>query len=212
MIDWMALAGGPVFWILATALVAALALFATQFAMLRRAGADWGDFLQGVENVLSENHPEEALAICDETSTPVSRVVYAAVRHRNLAPDALRETVSRQGRAETARLERRLTAIALIAQTTPLVGLFGAVVGVMRTVMALDTPAIVSRADLSAGIVNALVCIAASLIVSIPAQVMYGILSAQVDRIVSGLENAAGQIVGLLATLETRTVEGGANG
>ena len=115
MIDWMALAGGPVFWILATALVAALALFATQFAMLRRAGADWGDFLQGVENVLSENHPEEALAICDETSTPVSRVVYAAVRHRNLAPDALRETVRRVCRGRMALVITHRTSLAMDA-------------------------------------------------------------------------------------------------
>ena len=201
-------AGGPAFWLLAALGAAALGVFAARFASLRRAHTEKDDFVQGVENVLAENHVEEALAICEETATPLARVASTAIRHRMQSPEALRETVDRTGRAESARLERRLSALALIAQSAPLLGLLGAVLGIMRTLLALEEPA-ASRMDVTGGVLNALACTAAGLLVAVAVQAMYGILQAQAERIVADLETGAGDILSFILEHPGRKAESG---
>lgn len=195
---WAA-AGGPVIVILIALGAAAVVLFATRMMALRRAHVDYADFVRGVANVLSQNNADEALAICDETQVPVARVVAAAVRHRAGSSRALREAVDATGRAEVGRLERRLAALAVIAQIAPLLGLFGTILGMIRTVLAFDTEAPVVRADMMGGLLQALVATAAGLVVAVPAHVMYAMLRTRVDRLIVEIEAAAGEILATLA-------------
>ena len=194
-----AAAGSGVFWMIVAAFCACCAIFAMQTAALGRAGGDPADFLQGLRNVLAEGHVEEALAICDETATPAARLAALAIRHRDEAREALLQRMGMQRRAEMSRVQRRLTAIALIAQCSPLAGLFGAVAGVARTAAALNTDSVVAHTDMVSGIVAALTCIAAGLVATIAAQTMYGILAAQADRMDGNLETCEGEIAMMLA-------------
>lgn len=191
--------GGPVFWVLALLGAVSVYVFFCRLLDLRRAQIDWQDFVRGVANVLGQDNADEALAICDETSAPVARVVAAAIRHREGSARVLRETVDAAGRAEVARLERRLAFLAIVAQSAPLLGLLGTVLGMTRVLLALNTTALVTRADLLGGAMQALVATAAGLIVAIAVQVMYGMLHVRLDRLVVELEAAASEILGILA-------------
>ena len=195
---WAA-AGGTDLIILLVLGAAAVVLFATRLMVLRRSQVDYADFMRGVANVLSQNNPDEALAICDETAVPVARVVATAIRHRTGSSRALREAVDASGRAEVGRLERRLAALAVIAQVAPLIGLFGTVLGMIRTVLALDSAGPILRADLVGGLLQALVATAAGLLVAIPSHVMYAMLRSRVDRLMVDIEAAAGEILATLA-------------
>jgi len=191
--------GGPVFWILVLLGGSSVFVFFSRFLDLRRSQIDYRDFVRGVANVLDQGNPDEALAICDETVAPVARIVGAAVRHREGSARVLRETVDSAGRAEVARLERRLALLAIIAQAAPLLGLLGTVFGMMRVVLALNTEALVTRMDLLGGAVQALTATAAGLVVAISVQVMYGMLHVRLDRLVADLEAAASEILGILS-------------
>ena len=187
--------GGPVFWVLTLLGVASVFVFFCRLLDLRRAQIDYQDFIRGVANVLEQGNVDEALAICDETSAPVARVVATAIRHRDGSARVLRETVDTTGRAEVARLERRLALLAIIAQAAPLLGLLGTA----RVLLALNTTALVARADLLGGAMQSLTATAAGLVVAISVQVMYGMLHVRLDRLVVELEAAASDILGLLA-------------
>ena len=191
--------GGPVFWVLTLLGVASVFVFFCRLLDLRRAQIDYQDFIRGVANVLEQGNVDEALAICDETSAPVARVVATAIRHRDGSARVLRETVDSTGRAEVARLERRLALLAIIAQAAPLLGLLGTVLGLARVLLALNTTALVARADLLGGAMQSLTATAAGLVVAISVQVMYGMLHVRLDRLVVELEAAASDILGLLA-------------
>ena len=67
--------GGPVFWLLTALGVTSVLLFFNRLVALRRAEVDYADFVRGVGNVLAQNNPDEALVLCDETPSPVARVV-----------------------------------------------------------------------------------------------------------------------------------------
>lgn len=200
----MTLSGGPVFWILAALAVAAVVIFFERFLELRRAQIDWQDFVKGVVNLLDGGNADEALAICEDTAVPVANVVAAAIRHRDAGARVLRESVDSQGRAEVGRLDRRLAALAIIGQVAPLLGLLGTVVGFIRTVLLVNSQAIVSRVNLLNASMEALVSAALGLAVAILVVVMYGSLRVRVDRITVELEAAASQITGYITTREAK--------
>ena len=131
----------------------------------------------------------------------VRRRAHARGRTRRRADSArsLREAVDTAGRVEVGRIARRFAALAIIAQTAPLLGLLGTFLGAIQTVNALNVAGPVVRGDLLAGFMQALVPAAAGLLVGIPAQVMYGVLRVRFERLVIELEAAASQIVGYLA-------------
>ena len=191
---------GPVFWILVLLAAVAVVVYFTRMIELRRAQIDYQDFLKGVINVLDAGNDAEALAICDDAGAPVANVVATAIRHRTGSARLLREAVDSQGRAEVGRLDRRLAALAIIGQVAPSLGLLGTVIGFIKTVMMVNSQAIVSRAELLNVSMEALVLAAVGLGVAVPATVMYGSLRVRLDRTVVELEAAASQIIGYFSS------------
>ena len=102
------------------------------------------------------------------------------------------------------RVDRRLAALAIIGQVAPLLGLLGTVVGFIRTVLLVNSQAIVSRVNLLNASMEALVSAALGLAVAILVVVMYGSLRVRVDRITVELEAAASQITGYITTREAK--------
>ncbi len=199
----MTLTGGPVFWILLALGIAALVVYFERLFELRRAQIDWQDFIKGVVNVLGRGSVEEALAICEDTAVPVANVVATAIRHRSGSARALRDAVDAQGRAEVGRLERRLASLAIMGQVAPLLGLLGAVIGLIKTVMIANSAALVSRPPLMIAAMEALVSVALSLVVAIPIVVMHGSLRIRMDRLVVELEAAATSFVGYISAMQS---------
>ena len=198
----MTISGGPVFWILLAMAVAALIVFLERFFELRRAHIDYQDFVKGIVNILSRGNEDEALAMCEDTSVPVSRVVATAIRHRDGSERALREAVDAQGRAEAGYLGRRLATLAIIGNAAPLIGLLGTVIGFVKTMLLVNAEQLVSRADLVGASMEALMSAAMGLAVAIPVYVMFAMLRLRMERLVVEMEAAASQIVGHLTAKE----------
>ena len=194
----MTFACGPIFWIFVALAIVAVVTYVERLLDLRRAQIDYQDFLKGVINVLDSGNDDEALSICEDVAAPVAQVVATAIHHRGVSAAALHDAVDAQGRAEIGRLDRRLAVLAIIAQISPLLGLLGTVIGFIKTVMTANAQAVVSRADLLNGSMEALVSAALGLAVAIPVVVMYGSLRVRLDRTVVELEAAASVIVGYL--------------
>ena len=196
---------GPVVWILIALALVSVVLYFERLFGLRRAQIDYQDFLKGVVNVLERGNVDEALAICEDVVAPVAQVSAAAIRAADGPDQAVRDAVDAQGRVEVGRLERRLAALAIIGQVSPLLGLLGTVVGFIRTVRIANAQAVVSRADLLNGSMEALVSAAVGFAVAIMVIVMYGSLRVRLDRTVVELEAAANVIVGYFAGRKART-------
>jgi len=204
----MTITGGPVFWILLALAFASLVVYFERLVELRRAQIDWQDFVKGVVNVLERGNIDEALAICEDTAVPVANVVATAIRHRGGGARALREAVDAQGRAEIGRLDRRLASLTIMGQVAPLLGLLGAIIGLIKTITLVNADELVSRAALMTTAMEALVPAALGLAVAIPVTVMYGSLRVRMDRLVVELEAAATSIVGFVTLREASAREG----
>jgi biopolymer transport protein ExbB len=191
--------GGPVFLLILLAGAVAIVVFVERFFHCHRAQINSTEFLNGVRNVLRRNNVVEAISICDATPGPVARLVKTAILNRDNGRDRVRESLEEAGLVEVPRLEEKLNLLATIAQLAPLLGLFGTVIGLMKTfdgVLSQNSSATVK--DLSDGVWAAMICCAAGLAVSIPAHAAYNYLVSRVNSIVLDMERAATEIVNIV--------------
>lgn len=99
---------------------------------------------------------------------------------------------------EVAQLERHLPFLASVGSTTPYIGLFGTVWGIMTAFHALSNVQQASIAMVAPGISEALVATAMGLFAAIPAVLAYNRYANQVDRIVNQFENFQDEFSSLL--------------
>lgn len=191
--------GGPVLWIILLCGVVALGVFVERSLNLHRARIRWDDFLGGILNILRRRNIAEALAICNETPGPVARVVRSAILHRDDPKDQIEAAVRNESLVEISRMERRLIVVATVAQVAPLLGLLGTVLGMVDCLLVLQREApLVQVADVSGGLMRALIATAGGLMVAIPCYAAFNMLLIKIDRLVLDMEQAGAEVVAFL--------------
>src|SRR5476651_787560 len=156
--------GGPMIWLILIAAAIAIAVFIERVLHCHRAQINSAEFLNGVRNVLKRDNVVEAISICDATPGPAARLVKAAVLNRDKGRERVREAVEEAGLAEVPRLEEKLNLLATIAQISPLLGLFGTIVGFIEVFGQIEQAGLYSHMELlSHGIWRALICAAAGI-------------------------------------------------
>jgi biopolymer transport protein ExbB len=191
--------GGPVLWIIVLSGLFALAVFIERGLHLHRARIRSDDFLKGILNILKRRNIKEALTICEETPGPVAYIVKTAILHRDDQREAVMQAVDEASSAEISRMERRLVVVATVAQMTPLLGLLGTIIGMMKFLFVLKTQApMVQSADVWTALMGALVTTAAGLMVAIPCYAAFNLLVIKIDRIVLDMHRSGSEIIAFL--------------
>lgn len=191
--------GGPVMWVLLFMALVGIVLFVERTLYLHRGQIRSTAFLNGIKNILAKRRIVEALTVCEETPGPVATVVKAALLHADDDADRMRFHVQEAAVIELPALERRLGAIAAIAQVAPLVGLLGTVLGMATTFLAFEKDYATASA-LSRGMWQALLATAGSLMLAIPAHLAHHFLTGRVRAIVRDVEWAGNEIMKYLLT------------
>ncbi len=191
--------GGPVLWVIMAAGLLAFIVFLERALHLHRARIKSEDFLKGIMNILRRGNVAEALTICEETPGPVAYIVKTAILHRQDDKDGIRAAVDDASTAEISRMERRLVVVATVAQIAPLLGLLGTVLGIVESVLFMQSQApLVHSADMLGGVFRALISTAAGLTVAIPCYAAFNLLIVKIDRIVLDMERCASEIVAFI--------------
>lgn len=187
--------GGGLMALLLGSGLAATIIFALRLFHLHRAQIRAGDFLDGIVNVVRGGNLVEAVSLCDETPGPVARIVRAALLRRDEPLEAQVAAMETAGRMEIARLETGIGALATIAQTAPILGLLGTILGLLDGLGQLRAAAPLAHAgDLAAGLRHALLTTAAGLAVAAAAFVFHNTLVGRVAAIVRDMEFAAAEL------------------
>ena len=101
-------------------------------------------------------------------------------------------------------LERRLTWLATIAATSPFVGLFGTVMGVVDAFLGLGTAGSATLRAVGPGIAEALITTAAGLFVAVPAVVAYNQFSARIRVFASATDDFCRELLNSLEEIPAR--------
>jgi biopolymer transport protein ExbB len=129
----------------------------------------------------------------------VPRLVKTAILARELGRDRIREALTEAGLLEVPRLEEKLGLLATIAQTAPIIGLLGTVLGLIDVFQVLQTQGVAAPASmLAGGVWKALVCSGAGLAIAIPTYAGYNYLVSRVRSIVLDMEKASVEILHIL--------------
>ena len=194
--------------LLALALLGVM-LFVERTLFLHRGQIRAKAFVDGIKNILAKRRLVEALTVCEETPGPVAAVVKAALLHADETTDAMRFYVQEAATVELPALERRLGALAALAQVAPLVGLLGTLLGMIAAFQAFEKGGPYAMAGaLSAGMWQALLATAGSLLLAIPAHLAHHFLTGRVRAIVRDVEWSGNEIMKYLLT-EYRSVPPG---
>jgi biopolymer transport protein ExbB len=189
--------GGPMIWVLLALAAGTIVLLAERAFYLHRAQIRAREFLDGIKNILAKRRLIEALTVCEETPGPVAAVVKVALLHAHDGEINLRHAVREAAIMELPGLERRIGAVAAIAQVAPLAGLLGTVIAMAETFRRFSegAPEYATAKALTGGMEAALLCAAGSLAVAILGHLSHHFLGGRVRAIVRDLEWSANEIM-----------------
>ncbi len=188
--------GGPVMWVLLGLSVVALVVFAERALYLHRGQIRSTAFLTGIKNILVKRRLMEAITVCEETPGPVAVVVKAALLHHEADESKLRLAIQEAALVELPILERRMGALAAIAQVAPLLGLLGTVLGMLRAFHQFNQGGnYATPAALAGGMWEALLATAFGLAVAVPTHLAHHFLRGRVRVLVHDMEWAANEII-----------------
>lgn len=139
-----------------------------------------------------------------QQNSPLGKILAAGLANRYRDRTVIRESIEDTGRHVVHELERFIGTLGTIASLSPLMGLLGTVMGMIRTFNAITTAGIGNPASLAGGIAEALITTAAGLTVAIPALLAYKYLRARVQALVVEMEK---QAMKLVETLEAQAAE-----
>ena len=175
------LLGGPVLFLLLITSVLSLALFGVKLQQFRRAGVGRHEELVKLIRLHDRGEVAEVEQRLTTAEDYLSRFALLAVRSGN-AKEA-RERLEVEAEQSFLKLESGLRILDIVAQTAPLLGLFGTVLGMIEAFQALQTAG--SQVDpsvLAGGIWVALLTTAAGLAVAMPVSIGLAWLESQLDR------------------------------
>src|ERR1700681_3810464 len=121
---------------------------------------------------------------------------------RNLVP--LERSAQTAASEAVTSLERRLTWLATIAATSPFVGLFGTVMGIVDAFHGLGTAGSATLRAVAPGISEALITTAAELFVAVPAVVAYNQFAARVRTFASAIDDFSRELLNSLEEISVR--------
>ena len=147
-------------------------------------------------------------------SSPLGRILAAGLGNASQGRDVMKESIQEAASHVVHDLERYLNTLGTIAAVTPLLGLLGTVMGMIKVFAEIMAQGTGNASVLAGGISEALITTAAGLSVAIPALVMHRYFIGRIDGIVVGLEQETIKLVDAMhgeASEETPTtsVKGG---
>jgi biopolymer transport protein ExbB len=195
-------AGWPI-WFLIFASIIAVALIVERVRYLRSSHVAPSNLLNQVVNELALHEVNDDMLAKLHANSPLGQIFASGLKNMKNSPEVIKESIEETGRAVTHDLERFLTTLGTIASISPLLGLFGTVVGMIE-IFGSQTAVGNTPAILAHGISVALYNTAFGLIVAVPSMIFYRHFRSKVDSLTVEMEQQSIKLVEILHGQRTR--------
>lgn len=132
------------------------------------------------------------------SSSPLGEILAAGLGNAHHGRDVMKESIEEAAGHVVHELERYLNPLGTIAAVTPLLGLLGTVVGMIKVFTEIMAQGTGNASVLAGGISEALITTAAGLSVAIPALIMHRYFVGRIDGIIISLEQETIKLVDAL--------------
>jgi biopolymer transport protein ExbB len=188
-------AGWPI-WPLIFASIIALGIIVERGWSLQQSKIVPRELLQQVAQEVKQKGVTQDLLNRLAQGSMLARLFAVGLKNVRSSREVMKESLEEGGRVVAHELERFLTTLGTIASLSPLMGLFGTVVGMIEIFGAQGGPGMTSNpAQLAHGISVALYNTAMGLLVAIPSVIFYRHYRAKVDSLVVEMEMQAIKLV-----------------
>jgi biopolymer transport protein ExbB len=203
------LSGGPVMIPLGILSVIGVTLVLIYLFTLRRGAVVTRRYMTTADALLRKRDYLGLLAISNRHREAVARIMQRTLDFVTQHPEATfaeaREIAETEGTRQAAALNQRIAYLADIGTIAPMLGLFGTVLGMIKSFSVVASDIVASRPIMLAeGVSEALVTTAAGLCIGIPAMAAYAFFRGRVQTLIAELEAASTQLIALMAVAFTR--------
>lgn len=188
-------AGGPLMWVILVCSLASVSIIIERFWSLKRNQVVPKHLkTQTIELIKSKKLNSDSIKVIRDHS-PLGYILAAGLSSAVHGRDAMKESVEDAGRQVVHRLSRFLNTLGTIAAISPLIGLLGTVIGMIKVFTAITVHGVGDPVVLSGGISEALITTAAGLAVGIPTLMFYRYFTGRISSLTLQLEEQAISIV-----------------
>ncbi len=178
--------------------VVAMAIVVERFWTLQAGKIVPGGLVMQVWEWARADELDDARIRTIQSGSPLGRVLAAGLANRRAEREIMKEAIEEVGRHVVHDLERYLNALGTVALITPLLGLLGTVIGMIKVFTVITVQGVGNPEVLADGISQALITTATGISVAIPALLFYRYFQRRVDELVITMEQEALKMVEVL--------------
>ncbi|MDL0429829.1 MotA/TolQ/ExbB proton channel family protein [Marinobacter sp. TBZ242] len=130
-----------------------------------------------------------------QASSPLGRILAGGLMNAKHGREIMKESIEHEASQVIHELERFLNPLGTVATITPLLGLLGTVIGMIKVFAEIQLAGVGDAGNLAGGISEALITTASGLSVAIPALICHRYFIRRVDELVVGMEQEAIKLV-----------------
>ena len=175
--------------------VASMAIIAERFWTLQSKRIAPDNLVLTVWQLANRGELDDRRVKALQAESALGRILAAGLSTRNASREIMKEQIEDVGRHVVHELERYLNTLGTIASITPLLGLLGTVIGMIKVFAVITTQGVGDPGVLAGGISEALITTAAGLTVAIPSLMFYRYFRGRIDEFVVTMEQEALKLV-----------------
>jgi len=187
--------------------VIALTIIGERFWALRTARVAPKNLAVQIHNLYKQNSLNRDTLEKLRHNSPLGRILATGLKNVNYDRDVMKESVEEAGRQVALELERYLNTLGTIASITPLLGLLGTVIGMIKVFTVITSAGVGNPTILAEGISEALLTTAVGLTVAIPSLMFYRYFRGRVDELLLIMEDQAIYLIEVLHGERSRQEE-----
>jgi biopolymer transport protein ExbB len=188
-------AGGLLMWPIILCSIIAMAIIGERFWSLRELKIAPKNLVARVWQWQKAGHLDKKRFQDLRDSSPLGKVLAAGLVNRNHSREIMKESIEETGRHVAHDLERFLNTLGTIASISPLLGLLGTVIGMIKVFTVITSLGVGDPSILSEGISEALITTAAGLSVAIPSLMFHRFFRGKIDGLIITMEQEALKMV-----------------
>lgn len=151
--------------------------------------------LDSLSQTLASGNYQEAWEICRANNSYLANVLKAGLERLGRGKNAVQEGLAEHGLREAQILRTRNSYLSVIGVVSPMIGLLGTVIGMMRAFATLATSGIKNPSALAANISEVLLATASGLFIAIPAFVCYYIFRNRSQMVIVHADDKINELV-----------------
>lgn len=200
--------GGMMMWLLGALSILGLGTILERTAYFLKNERDLkSNFKDEIIRLVRKGEEEDAIKLCEGTNNSVSRTVKSillAYRYENDLYESKEKLMKEKALEQIENLEKRLSILGIVSYISPMAGLLGTVLGMIKSFKAIALQGAGDPNIVANGISEALITTAAGLLIAIPAIIAYNLFNRKADKIMMEIEKTSTALINIKKNRDER--------